>query len=181
MKNILAALIFLLPAATLAAEYGKVQYDKSNIIFSSRQMGVPVDGLFKKFSAAVRFDTAKPESGTAQIVIDIASIDAGGAEANDEVRGKSWFDAVEFPSASFISSSIKPLGGGKFEAIGKMTIKGRTLEVRAPFRLKEDKGLLDISGAFVMNRLDFGIGSGMWGDTSVVADEVQIRFHFVVK
>ncbi|MDP3482520.1 MAG: YceI family protein, partial [Sulfuricella sp.] len=72
-------------------------------------------------------------------------------------------------------------GGGHFEAFGKMTIKGKTLESRAPFTLKQEKGVLILDGAFPLRRLAYGIGSGVWSDTSVVADEVQVKFHFVLK
>jgi polyisoprenoid-binding protein YceI len=37
-----------------------------------------------------------------------------------------------------------------------------------------------VDGSFPLKRLDYGIGSGVWGDTSVVADEVQVRFHLVL-
>ena len=32
-------------------------------------------------------------------------------------------------------------------------------------------------GAFVLRRLDFGIGEGMWADVATVANEVQVRFR----
>jgi len=180
MKRLIAVISILLPVIAFAADYSKVQPD-SSITFVSKQMSVPVAGVFKKFSANIRINPAKPETGTANIEIDLASIDAGSMEANDEVKGKSWFSVAEYPKASFVSSSVKALGGGKLEATGKMTIKGKTIEVRAPFTLKEDKGLLNIDGVFTLKRLDFGIGSGLWSDTSVVADEVQIKFHVVLK
>jgi polyisoprenoid-binding protein YceI len=171
----------LLPVAANAADYSIVQLDKSSITFVSKQMSVPVEGVFKKFTAHTRIDPAKPEAGVAHIEIDLASIDAGGPEANDEVKGQSWFNVSEFPKAVYVSTAIKSLGGGKFEATGKMNIKGKSLEVRAPFTLKEDKGSLYVDGAFTLKRLDFGIGSGLWSDTSVVADEVQIKFHLMLK
>jgi len=180
MKRLFAAIFMLLPAIAFAADFSKVQPD-SSITFVSKQMSVPVAGLFKKFTANIRINPAKPETGMANIEIDLASIDAGSMEANDEVKGQSWFDVAEYPRANFVSSSVKALGGGKFETAGKMTIKGKTIEVRAPFTLKEDRGLLNIDGAFTLKRLDFGIGSGLWSDTSVVADEVQIKFHVVLK
>jgi polyisoprenoid-binding protein YceI len=181
MKKIFVALFLLLPVFAESAEYTNVLLEKSNITFVSRQMSVPVEGVFKKFSAKVRINPAKPEAGMAQIEIDLASIDAGSSEANDEVKGKSWFSVTEFPKASFVSSSVKSLGEGKFEAAGKLTIKGKALDVHAPFALKEDKGLLNVDGLFAINRLDYGIGSGLWGDTSVVANEVQIKFHLLLK
>jgi polyisoprenoid-binding protein YceI len=181
MKKLLVAMLLVMPLGASAVEYSKVQADRSSISFVSKQMSVPVEGVFKKFAAHMRINPARPEAGMAHIEIDLASIDAGSAEANDEVKGKSWFSVAEFPKAEFVSSAVKSLGGGKFEAAGKMTIKGKTLEVRAPFTLKEDKGALNIDGAFTLKRLDFGIGSGLWSDTSVVADEVQIKFHLMLK
>ena len=180
MKRLIAVISMLLPAIAFAAEYSKVQSD-SSITFISKQMSVPVEGAFKKFTAQIRINPARPETGMAHIDIDLASIDAGSLEANDEVKGKNWFNVAEFPSASFVSSSVKSLGGGKYEAAGKMTIKGKTIEMHAPFVLKEDKGVLNVDGVFPLKRLDFGIGSGLWSDTSVVADEVQIKFHIVLK
>jgi len=181
MKKMILALFLLVPIWAVAAEYSNVQLDKSSITFESRQMSVPVEGVFKKFTAKIRINPVKPESGMAQIDIDLASIDAGSMEANEEVKGKSWFNVAEFPKASFVSGTVKSLGSGKFEATGKMTIKGKTMEMRAPFTLQEEKGVLDVNGSFPLKRLDFGIGSGLWSDTSVVADEVQIKFHLKLK
>lgn len=164
-----------------SAELSAVQLDQSSIAFVSRQMSVPVEGAFKKFMARISLDPARPEAGRARIEIDLASLDAGSAEANDEVKGKSWFNTREFPQASFVSTAVRALGGSRFEAVGKMTIKGKTLETRAPFTLKQEKGILILDGAFPLKRLAYGIGSGAWSDTSVVADEVLVKFHFVLK
>ncbi|GAO35383.1 polyisoprenoid-binding protein [Sulfuricella sp. T08] len=181
MIRLLAILSLLSSSFAYGAELSAVQLNKSTIAFVSRQMNVPVEGIFKQFSAQISIDPTKPEAGRARIEIDLASIDAGSTDANDEVKGKSWFNTREFPKASFASSEVKALGSGRFEALGKMTIKGKTLESRAPFTLKQEKGVLILDGTFPLKRLDFGIGSGLWSDTSVVADEVQVKFHFVLK
>lgn len=181
MKTTVTFIFLLLSCAGHAAEYKQVQMEKSGITFVSTQMGVPVTGDFKKFSADVHLNPARPERGSAKIEIDVASIDAGSAEANEEVKGKNWFDASEFQKAGFVSSSVKALGEGKFEASGKLTIKGKTVEVRAPFAVTESGNVLNVEGVFTIKRLDFGIGSGLWSDTSVVANEVQIKFHLVLK
>jgi len=181
MTRLFAALALLVTAVAHGAELSSVQLDKSAIAFVSKQMNVPVEGAFRKFSAQINMDPGKPEAGRARIEIELASIDAGSAEADDEVKGKSWFNVREFPKASFVSSSVKALGGGRFETVGKMTIKGKTLDARAPFTLKQEKGVLILDGTFPLKRLDYGIGSGVWSDTSVVADEVQVKFHFVLK
>lgn len=180
-RFLLPLLLWPLTAGTaLAAEFNVVQLEKSSVNFVSRQMGVPVEGKFKKFAAQISFDTSKPEKGQAQIEIELAGIDAGNSDANDEVKGKVWFNIREFPSAKFVAGGIKSTGGGRYEAAGKMTIKGRTREVVAPFSAKLDGGNLLIDGAIPILRLQYNIGEGAWSDTGTVADEIQVRFHFTL-
>lgn len=162
-----------------AVEFGQVQPDKSSLSFVSKQMGVPVDGNFRKFNVALAFDPAKPAQASAKMDVDLASIDAGSKDANDEVIGKSWFNAKSFPTASFISTGVKPLGGDRYEVAGKLTIKGKTQDVIAPATFRQDGGNGVFDGSFVLKRLDFAIGEGMWSDIGTVANEVQIRFHIV--
>ena len=157
-----------------------VLYDKSRITCVSRQMNVPVEASFRKFSAQIAFDPAAPASGKARIEIDLDSFDIDNAEVNEEARGKQWFDARGFPKATFVSAAIKPLGGGRFEVRGPLTIKGRTHEVVAPFTYKDEGGAAVFDGVFPVKRLQYNIGEGVWKDTDTVADEVQIKFHIVV-
>jgi polyisoprenoid-binding protein YceI len=162
-----------------AAEFGVVQAGRSAVTFVSKQMGVPVDGKFARFTTRIAFDPAKPAAGSARIDIDLASIDTGSSEANDEVVGKQWFNAKAFPTASFASSGVKALGGDRYEVAGKLSIKGRSKDVVAPFTFRQEgaNGIFD--GSFTLHRLDYAIGEGPWADPSAVANEVQIKFHVV--
>jgi polyisoprenoid-binding protein YceI len=166
-----------LPTAALATEYKAVVPDRSAITFVSRQMNVPVEGRFGKFNATLSFDPAKPEAARAQIEIALASVDAGSAEANDEVKSKNWFDVANFPVARFVSTSLKPLGGDRYQVAGKLTIKGRTGDVSVPLTLKPQGREAVLEGSFTLKRLQYGIGGGVWSDTDTVADDVQIRFR----
>jgi polyisoprenoid-binding protein YceI len=170
----------MLAAVAMPSTAQTVLYEKSRITCVSRQMNVPVEARFKKFSAQIAFDPAKPAAGTARIEIDLDSFDIDNAEANDEARGKQWFDARNFPKATFVAAAIKPLGGGKFEVRGPLTVKGRTLEIVAPFTYTEEAGAAVYDGVFPVKRLQYNIGEGAWKDTDTVADEVQIKFHIVV-
>jgi len=162
-----------------AAELGPIQADKSKLVFVSKQMSVPVEGEFRKFAVQMSFDPARPETGKAQIEIDMASIDAGSAEANEEVVGKNWFNVKQFPKASFVSSSVKALGGNKFEVAGKLTIRDKTLDVVAPLTMSQQGANTQFDGSFAIKRADFGIGQGAWADFDTVANDVQIKFKFV--
>lgn len=163
----------------LAVEYGTLQASASKLEFTFRQMGVSVPGHFKRFDAQVSFDPAKPEAGKASFEVDLSSIDAGSKEANDEVAGKDWFDLKSASTARFVSSSLKPLGQDRYEVRGPLTLKGKSREVVATFQFKQEGGKGTFVGSFPLKRLEFGIGSGLWGDTSVVADQVDIRFNLI--
>lgn len=177
MKRLLTLLLAFNALPGMATVFNAVVTEECTVNFVARQMNVPVEGGFKKFSAQIAFDPARPEAGKAQIDIDLASIDAGSAEANDEVKGKAWFNTHDYPSAKFVSSGVKSLGGNRYEASGKMTIKGRTRDVVAPFSAKVDGSTLMIDGGIPILRLQYGIGDGPWADTATVSDEVQVRFH----
>lgn len=180
------ALLLGLPllAAQLASaaptnEYGSVQADKSSLTFVAKQMGVGVEGKFRRFSTQLAFNPAKPESARAEIEVDLASIDAGSAEANDEVVGKQWFNTKVYPSAKFVASSVKALGGNRYQVSGKMSIKGRSQELTAPFTLTPQGNQAAFDGAFILKRADFAIGEGIWADFDTVANEIQIRIHLL--
>jgi len=154
-----------------------IDYARSQITVQSRQMNVPVEAPFTKFTAQVTFDPLRPESSSARVDIDLASFDIGDADVNENVRDRNWFDTKNHPIARFISSSIRSLGGSRFEVRGPLTIKGKTQEVVAPFTVKTNGTDRVFEGAFAIRRLQFSVGDGVWRDTSVVADEVQIKFR----
>ncbi|AJK45122.1 YceI family protein [Burkholderia plantarii] len=177
-RSVLAAVA----AAALAVSgsaLAQVDLAKSRVSAVSKQMNVPTEGVFKKFSADVKFDPAKAAQGSAQISIDIASFDLGDKMYNDQVAGKEWFDAKGFPQATFISSSIAPAGGNKYNVAGKLTIKGKTVPVTVPVTVTDSGATRVFDGVLPIKRSTFEIGTGEWKDTSVVADEVQIKFHLV--
>lgn len=149
---------------------------RSEVTFVARQMGVPAEGRFGRFSAQVTFDPARLAAARAQIEIELASIDTGVTEVDTEVQRRAWFDTAQFPTARFVSSAVKPLGTGRYEVTGKLTIKGRTRDIAAPFTVTQLNGATVFEGAFTLKRLEYGIGEGVWADTETVADEVQIRF-----
>ena len=178
----LAALGFatlVLPAGAEPAA-AKLVADKSQIVFVSKQMGVPVEGTFKKFDAQVAFDPKKPEGGTVALQIDTASAGFGVPMSDAELPKQPWFDAAHFPQASFQSSAIKALGDGKFEMAGKLTIKNISRQVTVPVTIAPSGGYAVATGSFTIQRLDYKVGDGEWTDTSVIGNDVQVRFKFTL-
>jgi polyisoprenoid-binding protein YceI len=152
----------------------------SEIAFTSKQMGVPVDGRFRRFNAKVAFDPKKPETASIGFTVDLASVSLGVAETEAEIAKPDWFDTKKYPQATFQSTAVKAAGAGKYEVAGKLTIKGTAQNVVVPVALSQAGGTTTAAGSFVLKRLAFRIGDGDWKDTSMVADDVQVRFKLAL-
>jgi polyisoprenoid-binding protein YceI len=161
------------------AAHADVDTAKSSVIATTKQMNVPVDGTFRKFSAQLNFDPAKPTAGSANVSINTGSYDLGADDYNKQAQGKEWFDSATFPAATFVSSAIAPAGGNQYKITGKLTIKGKSQTVVVPVTIAQQGATQTFDGSLPIKRTQFDVGTGEWKDTSVVADEVVIKFHLV--
>lgn len=172
-----ASLLMLAPLAGAQP----VDLARSQLTFTMKQMNVPVSGSFRKFSANIDFNPQKPEAGRADIVIDTASIALPTREAEAEARKKDWFNTAQFPQARFTSTAMKALGGNRYQVSGRLTLKGVTRDVTAPFTARAENGVTLVEGSLPISRLAFRIGEGSWSDTGTVADDVQLSFRMALK
>ena len=67
------------------------------------------------------------------------------------------------------------------DATGQLNIKGQVRPVVVPVQISQAQGLSTASGQFKLKRLDFKVGDGDWRDTSIVADEVEVRFKLALR
>lgn len=175
-RTLLASLLGLSLAAG-AANLLKADPAKSSVSAVFKQMNVPVEAKFMKYNIIIDYNAATPDASKASVEIDTASLDLGEADMNKEVAKKEWFNSVQFPKANFVSNTIKATGPGKLQVTGKLSIKGKTVDVAFPLTVKAEGGKQVFEGALPIKRLAFNIGEGEWKDTAMVADEVTIKFH----
>jgi polyisoprenoid-binding protein YceI len=180
IARIAACVLLALLVASSPARADTVDYKKSRIAFTFKQMNVPLEGGFPKFKANLVFDAASPETGKAEIEVDLGSIDTGSTDGDTEAKRKPWFNAASFPKAKFVSTAVKSTGPDRLQVSGTLTIKGRSRDVTVPVTMKREPGGTAFEGAFPLLRLQYAIGEGPWADTDTVADEVQVRFRIFV-
>jgi polyisoprenoid-binding protein YceI len=179
LRSLIASLGMLLVAGPLCAQ--GVAVDKSDIRFVSKQMGVNVEGRFRKWKANVVFLPKELAKSKAELEIELLSIDLASEDSEKEVTGKEWFDTARFPVARFTSTSIKDLGADKYEIAGQLALKGATRDIVVPIVLKKDvAGNSTAEGSFMVKRLDFKIGEGPWADPDTVANEVVVRIRMAL-
>ena len=176
-----AALTIALTTTALSAVQAQTQAAQllpagSEISFTTRQMGVPVEGKFGKFSANISLDPKAPQTGNVGFSIDTSSARFGSAELDAEVPKPTWLNVAKFPQANFQSTSIKSTGGGKFEVSGKLNIKGSVRDLVVPVQLTQTATNSTATGSFTIKRLEFKVGEAEWADTSLLANDVIVKF-----
>jgi polyisoprenoid-binding protein YceI len=175
-----ALLSALLQPALAQPKPAQLDAAGSEITFTTRQMGVPVEGRFGKFSALIALDPKKPETGSVSFSIDTGSARFGSAELDAEVPKPTWLNVPRFPQARFQSSAIKAAGPGRFDVTGKLNIKGQVQDISVPVLLTQSGPGSTASGSFTIKRLAFKVGEGEWTDTSMLANDVLVRFKLAL-
>jgi polyisoprenoid-binding protein YceI len=136
MQRILASFLafgaIVAASATAAAQSTKWAVDKahSNVKFTVTHMAISeVDGNFKAFDGTL--ESAKPDFSDAKIQfsIDVASIGTDNENRDNHLKGDDFFNAAQFPKISFTGTSMKPLGGNKYQLTGTMTVRDVTKTV----------------------------------------------------
>jgi polyisoprenoid-binding protein YceI len=181
MRSITLAAALLAGSCAVSAQpaAAKLLAPQSEMAFTTRQMGVPVEGRIKRFDALVQFDPKKPEGGSVAMTVDMASASLGVPEVDSEMPKPIWFNIAKFPQARFQSSAIRALGGGRFEIVGKLNAKGHDCDLVVPVSITQAGPNSTVSGSFMIKRLDFKIGEAEWADTTVVANDVKVSFKLV--
>lgn len=163
----------------------KVDPAKSSVTATFKQLGVPVEAKFNRFTSQIDFNPAAPETSKAAVEMDVTSFDLGDPEYNREVLKKDWFNAAQFPKATFVSRSIKPAAGApagtRYDVAGTLTIKGKSADVQFPMTLKKEGAQQVFEGTLPIKRLTYNIGEGEWKDTSIVHDEVLVKIRIVAQ
>ena len=145
--------------------------DKSEIRFVSKQMGVNVEGRFRRWKANIVFLPKELAKSKAEFDIDLGSIDLASDESETEIKSPLWFDTAKFPVAQFVSTSIKDVGGDKYESRRQAHAQGSHQGCRGADRAQEGcerqqrrRGQLPDQATRLQAR------RGQWADTEMVAE-----------
>jgi polyisoprenoid-binding protein YceI len=163
-------------AAASAGSTRWVQAPGSTLTFTFDQAGAASKGSFKQFSTELVYDEKSPATGQLNVKIQIGSIDTQDQERNETLAGSDLFDTKKFPTAQYSANSFARTAAGGLEAVGKLTIRGVTHDLRLPLKIVPNASGLELSGATAIKRLDYGVGQGDWQSTEGVADEVKVQY-----
>lgn len=163
------------PAPTVHAVAWTVDAAASRVAFTITYGGQPYEGAFDRWRAEIRFDPADLSHSSAHVTMDTTSAHTSDAMQTSQIGSTPWFDAANFPTATFRSSAIRHLNGDSYEARGALTVKGHTENVTLPFSLTIAGNRATMNGQLTLNRQAFGVGAG---DASI-GDQVAVRVRVV--
>ena len=175
----LATLALSLPSLAEAPSW--TVEEGSRVGFVTSQGGGRVEGQFDRFEAEIAFAPNDLESSRVAVTIDVASVNTESKDRDDTIRSAQLFDVATWPQARFEASRFETTGDNAFDAHGTLTLRDVTLEVTLPFTLEiaehpDDPAVLKAHamGELAVDRLDYGVGQGVWQDTSMVPNQVII-------
>ena len=168
---VLIAACAALPA--LADECYSVDSPRSEVSFEVKQAGAPFHGRFRRFGGDVCL--AADHVTRIEVWLEPASVDAGLPEIDAALKEKDFFAVSQYPRAIYNSQSVEVRGNAQL-ARGTLQMKDKRRNLEVPFRLQREGERQVVSGTLVLNRLDYGIGTGEWSNTSWLGGEVTVGF-----
>ncbi|EIM02668.1 YceI family protein [Rhodanobacter denitrificans] len=175
MKRLAMLLALALPGLAAATDY-TVQPASSTLGFSNTFQGESFDGRFDRWTAAISYDAANLATSKFDVEVDLASVKTGDRDRDGALPGAEFFDVAKFPKAHFVTTGFRR-SGGKVIADGTLTLRGvtRPVSLEVTFKSQAAGATLDVAGT--VKRLDFGVGTGDYADTSVIGGEVKVTAH----
>lgn len=172
---VLAALA-IAPAYARAAPAPAWSVDKaaSSVRFGSSFNGAAFFGTFRRWDANIRFDPKNLAGSAVMANIDVASATTGDADRDQALPTATFLAAAKFPRAVFAAHAFKDLGGGRYEALGTLTLRGVSKPLTLPFSLVITGGSARMTGRLSLNRLAFGVGQDEWKATTVIPASVSV-------
>ena len=171
---LLGALAALGLAAAAAPEPWAVVREASSIEMTVRAFGGSHRGRFETWRGEIAFDPAAPRGTRATVVVQSGSLRMRTSAVTRRAVGPGFLDAGRYPTIQFDLRSLEPLGADRYSARADVTMKGLTRPVSFPVDLRVTGDQAHLTGAFTLDRTEFGIGTtGAWN--RMVGRDVTVR------
>ena len=126
----------------------------------------------------VVFVEQHPAQSSVEVTLPLAGLDTHVPALDKHLKEADFFDAGKYPTVTFKSTKVQPLGGHKFKVTGDLTVHGvtkpvvldATLNKVGPHPMSKAQSI-GFDATATLKRKDFGIGAYVPN----VSDEITIR------
>ncbi|QGP80695.1 YceI family protein [Sphingobium sp. CAP-1] len=151
----------------------------TQVVFAWDHMGFSNNaGTIAGPTGTLTLDKANPAASKVSVEFAVANLRTGVAKLDEHLMKPDFFDNAKFPTATFVSTSVKPDGATGATISGNLTIKGVTKPVTLdaelygagvqPMSKKENVGFVATT---TIKRSDFGMGYAV----PIVSDAVELK------
>jgi polyisoprenoid-binding protein YceI len=147
----------------------------SSLAFAFNQAGAQSSGTFRQFATELAYDEKNLAASTLTVTVQVGSLDTQDEERDASLESAELFDAAKFPTATYSARSLDKTPNGVV-AMGKLTLRGVTKDLRVPLDIRSTPQGLELSGETTIKRLDYGVGQGEWASTEWVGDDVKLTY-----
>lgn len=152
------------------------QEEQKLVSFTIKNAGVNVKGSFLSYSVTTKWDASDLVNSRLSASIEANTIVTGIKGRDKHLKKAKYFDVENYPQITFESTSITKTATG-YLLKGKLTIKETTLAVEIPFTATASTEGIVFSGAFELDRRDYGVGK----NHLIMGDKVKIQIYHLEK
>ncbi|HEU5326924.1 MAG: YceI family protein [Thermomicrobiales bacterium] len=142
-------------------------------------------GRFTKVEGTVELDEANPANSSVVATVDTTSVDTGNAQRDGHLRTDDFFNAEQYPTATFRSTRIEQMDDERAKVYGDLTIRGVTSPVVLDAEFEGQgkdaygKQRAGFTATTAINRLDYGIKWNPALETGgvVVSNRVKLTLY----
>ena len=178
LRNVVVVAAMLLAAPAFAGRYA--QAPGSTLTFAGSYQGEGFSGRFPGFRTSLSFDPKQLATSRLDVTIPIATVTTGVEDYDSELRGSAFFDSARFPQARYTATRFRALGGNRYAADGTLSLRGISKPVTLTFTWTPGARPV-LNGKASVPRLAFGVGSGEWADTALLADAIAVSTRVVLQ
>ena len=185
-RNVMAAALAAVVAMGLGVAAAGDEYAidpvHSGVTFQITHLDLTsVHGRFNDFAGTLSLDPSDPSKSSVKMTIKTASIDTNNALRDAHLKNPDYFNATQYPTIEFVSTSLAPIDGG-YAVKGNMTLHGETKPIS--FELKGGKTAefprgthrIGFTARFQVKRSEFGISPRT--PATVLGDDVWVDIGF---
>jgi polyisoprenoid-binding protein YceI len=139
-SSLLLTLVFAAPLALAQTSTWVPDKAHSEVTFSILHLTLAnVRGRFGNIGGEIVLNGTDITKSTVNVTIDVTTVDTGVGQRDADLKSDHFLDAVQFPTATFVSKSVARSGSG-LSVSGDLTLHGVTKPVVLDSRPPQQSG-----------------------------------------
>ncbi len=180
MSRIFLFFSFLIFSFTAFSQKYKPANAGSKVHFTIKNFGISTGGDLSDLKGDINFVPANVTASSFNVSVSVSTIDTDNETRDKHLKSKEYFDEEKFPLITLVSTKINKTNktkSGVYYFTGNLLMHCVTKQISFPFSIVQNGSDYLFAGSFIINRLDFGIGSA----SAVLSNSVKVSLSVLAK